>query len=260
MCKECGCGEALHHHHHHDDDEGHTHTHVRPDGTVYTHSHDSGESHAHAVPLEQAILAENDRAAAENRAFFRRNGIRAFNLISSPGSGKTSLLVKTLERLNAEQIPVAVIVGDQYGEIDADRMRTTGVPVTQIQVHDSCHLTAAQIAAVMETAVPEGTKILFIENVGNLVCPTAFDLGENEKIALLSTPEGEEKPLKYPGLFTLAKLVLLTKCDLAEALDWNRALCRGNVRTTNPDARIIEVSAKTGAGMDQWIDYLKESI
>lgn len=194
MCKECGCEDALHHHHHHDG-EWHTHAHVGPDGKVYMHTHGtSPETGSHVVPLKQAILADNDHAAEENRNFFASRGIRVFNLISSPGSGKTTLLVKTLELLKENGISCAVIVGDQYGEIDAERIRVTGVPVTQIQVHDSCHLTAAQIAAVRETAIPGGTQILFIENVGNLVCPTAFDLGENEKVALLSTPEGEEKP------------------------------------------------------------------
>ena len=153
-----------------------------------------------------------------------------------------------------------MIVGDQYGEIDADRMRGTGVPVTQIQVHDSCHLTAQQISAVLENAVPAGTRILFIENVGNLVCPVAFDLGEDEKIALLSTPEGEEKPLKYPGLFTAAKLVLLTKMDIAVALGWDKELCLRNLRTTNPEAEILEISSREDRGFDAWIEYLKRKI
>lgn len=252
MCKDCGCGE----HHHHGHGEG-VHAHTGADGKVYYHSH---EPAAREVPLEQAILAKNDNTAELNRAFLRGRGTRTFNLISSPGSGKTTLLTKTLEHLKAAGIPTAVIVGDQYGEIDADRMRSTGVPVTQIQVHDSCHLTAQQISAVLETAVPAGTKILFIENVGNLVCPVAFDLGEDEKIALLSTPEGEEKPLKYPGLFTAAKLVLLTKMDIADALGWNKELCIRNIRTTNPVAEILEVSSKTETGFEAWMEYLKHSV
>ncbi|MBR2440607.1 MAG: hydrogenase nickel incorporation protein HypB [Lentisphaeria bacterium] len=252
MCKDCGCGE----HHHHGHGEG-VHAHTGADGKVYYHSH---EPAAREVPLEQAILAKNDNTAELNRAFLRGRGTRTFNLISSPGSGKTTLLTKTLEHLKAAGIPTAVIVGDQYGEIDADRMRSTGVPVTQVQVHDSCHLTAQQISAVLETAVPAGTKILFIENVGNLVCPVAFDLGEDEKIALLSTPEGEEKPLKYPGLFTAAKLVLLTKMDIADALGWNKALCIRNIRTTNPEAEILEVSSKTETGFEAWMEYLKHSV
>ena len=253
MCRECGCGEANHHHHHHGNG---MHAHTGPDGKIYYHTHGS----ARVVPMEQAILAENDKTAERNRAFFRERGIRAFNLISSPGAGKTSLLTKTLELLKDEGIPTAVIVGDQYGEYDAERMRSAGFPVTQIQVHESCHLNAGQVAGVLEHAVPEGTKILFIENVGNLVCPVAFDLGENEKIALLSTPEGEEKPLKYPGLFAAAELVLLTKTDIAGVLGWNRELCIGHIRTVNPEAKVLEVSARSGEGFSGWMEYLKQSI
>ena len=253
MCKDCGC-DGHHHHHHHDD---RMHAHTGADGKVYYHSHEPAKRE---VPLEQAILAKNDNAAELNRAFLRGRGTRTFNLISSPGSGKTTLLVKTLEALKDAGIATAVIVGDQYGEIDADRMRAARVPVTQIQVHDSCHLTAQQISAVLEKSVPAGTQILFIENVGNLVCPVAFDLGEDEKIALLSTAEGEEKPLKYPGLFTAAKLVLLTKMDIADALGWDKTLCCRNIRTTNPEAEILEISSRTGVGFDAWIDYLKHSV
>ena len=252
MCKDCGCGE----HHHHGHGEG-VHAHTGADGKVYYHSH---EPAVREVPLEQAILAKNDNTAELNRAFLRGRGTRTFNLISSPGSGKTTLLTKTLEHLKDAGIPTAVIVGDQYGEIDADRMRSTGVPVTQIQVHDSCHLTAQQISAVLETAVPAGTKILFIENVGNLVCPVAFDLGEDEKIALLSTPEGEEKPLKYPGLFAAANIVLLTKMDIASALEWEKDQCIRNIRTVNPQAEILEISAKKGSGLEAWVNYLKSFI
>ena len=250
MCKDCGCGE---HHHHHDG----MHAHTGADGKVYYHSHESGHRE---ISLEQAVLAKNDNTAELNRAFLRGRGTRTFNLISSPGSGKTTLLIKTLELLKEAGIPTAVIVGDQYGEIDADRMKATGVPVTQIQVHDSCHLTAQQITGVLETAVPAGTKILFIENVGNLVCPVAFDLGEDEKIALLSTAEGEEKPLKYPGLFAAANIVLLTKMDIASALEWEKDQCIRNIRTVNPQAEILEISAKKGSGLEAWVNYLKSFI
>ena len=253
MCKECGCGEANHHHHYHGDG---MHAHTGPDGKIYYHTHETAQT----VPLERAILAENDDAAERNRKIFRERGIRVFNLISSPGAGKTSLLVKTLERLKSEGIPVAVIVGDQYGEYDAERMRSAGVPVTQIQVHESCHLSAQQVSGVLESAVPAGTRILFIENVGNLVCPVAFDLGEDEKVALLSTPEGEEKPLKYPGLFSAANLALLTKADIAEVLGWDEKLCIGNIRAVNPEAKVLKVSSRTGAGLDAWIEYLRHSI
>lgn len=257
MCKNCGCGhdhEHDHRHHghdhHHDHGDG-EHFHRDADGNLYSHRHTK------TVPIGTAVLAANDEQAENNRKFFHDRGIRVINLISSPGSGKTALLEQTLELLKDERIPVAVIVGDQYGEADAERMRGHGAKVTQIQVHDSCHLNAAQVEAVLQEAVPEGTKLVIIENVGNLVCPVAFDLGEDRKIALLSTPEGEEKPLKYPGLFAVADVVLLTKMDLAEVLEWNRELCRENILKINPAAKILEVSSRRGTGLDAWIEYLK---
>ena len=266
MCKNCGCGgghthshaeDGGHHHHHHHDGGGEEHVHRDADGKLYSHRHEPSGT---VVPLEQAVLAANDGVAEANRRWFRERGITAFNLISSPGSGKTMLLEKTLDALSAAGIPTAVIVGDQYGEADAERMRNRGAAVTQIETHDSCHLNAEQVQAVLERAVPAGTRLLFIENVGNLVCPVAFDLGEEAKIALLSTPEGEEKPVKYPGLFAVAALVLLTKIDLAPVLEWNRELCLDNLRTVNPEAEVLEVSARRGDGLEAWIDYLKHHI
>lgn len=268
MCKDCGCSGHHHehtHHHDHDHDHAHTHdhahgehTHTRPDGTVYTHTHNEAE--IREIAIGTAILSANDRVAAENRGWFRGRKITAFNLISSPGSGKTTLLVKTLEKLTADGIKAAVIVGDQYGDIDAKRMQATGCAVTQIETHSSCHLDAARIQSVLESAVPENTDILFIENVGNLVCPVAFDLGENAKIALLSTPEGEEKPLKYPALFAAAELVLVTKCDLEAALDWNYSLCLKNINQVNPDVQTMRISTRTEEGFSNWIEFLKNKI
>ncbi len=251
MCKNCGCSGGHHHHH---DGHGGDHVHHDEHGQAYTHRHDVTET----VTLGEAVLAANYAAAEKNRAYFRQRKILALNLISSPGSGKTTLLERTLRTLAEKRVPCAVIVGDQYGELDADRMRKTGVPVTQIQTGESCHLNAEQIGKLLDSAIPAGTRVLFIENIGNLVCPTAFDLGEAEKVALLSTPEGEEKPLKYPALFAAANLVLLTKTDLAEVLGYNREECIRNIRHINPDARIIELSARTGKGMEQWIDRLLE--
>ena len=267
MCKDCGCSghhyEHSHHHHDHGHDHSHDHshgehTHTRPDGTVYTHTHSEAENRE--IAIGSAILSANDRIAAENRGWFRSRRITAYNLISSPGSGKTTLLVKTLEKLSAEGIKTAVIVGDQYGDIDAKRMQATGCAVTQIETHSSCHLDAARVQNVLESAVPEGTQILFIENVGNLVCPVAFDLGEKAKIALLSTPEGEEKPLKYPALFAAAELVLITKCDLEAALDWNYQMSVENIKQVNPNVQIMRVSAKTEEGFADWIEFLKKNL
>ena len=270
MCKNCGCSGHSHDHHHHDhhhDHDHHHHDHHHDHDHCHDHHH-HGHGHCHdhhhtddavtgrRIVLEQSLLAANDAGAEENRNWLKKRGIAAVNLISSPGSGKTTLLEKTLDRLKDAGIACAVLVGDQYGELDADRLRGRGAAVTQIQVHDSCHLSAAQVAAELDRAVPEGTELLIIENVGNLVCPVAFDLGESAKIALLSTPEGEEKPLKYPGLFAVADLVLLTKMDLAEVLEFRREECRQNVLRINPDARIVEVSSRTGAGMDEWMNYL----
>ena len=261
MCKDCGCSGHHHdhsHEHHHVHAPGQPHTHVGPDGKIYTHAHD--DAAVREVAIGSAVLAANDTAAAANRQWFQERDVLVFNLISSPGAGKTTLLAETLKRLAALNIPAAVIVGDQYGSIDARRMQVTGAPVTQIETRSSCHLDASRVRAVLEQAVPEGTKILFIENVGNLVCPVAFDLGEAEKIALLSTPEGEEKPLKYPALFAAAKLVLLTKCDLAEVLEWNMAQCVDNIKQVNPDAQFMRISSKTKEGFDSWIEFLLKKL
>lgn len=269
MCKDCGCEAANHHRHDHEHahehghehehahEHGHEHTHIAADGTVYTHVHASSPEPAREIKLEQAVLAANDADAAWIRGFLAARGVRAYNLISSPGSGKTLLLEKTLAELQLRQIPAAVIVGDQYGDADAARMRRTGVPVTQIEVGASCHLDAAAVKReLLNGAVPEGTKILFIENVGNLVCPVAFDLGENAKIALLSTPEGEEKPLKYPALFAAARRLLITKCDLAGVLGCDLELIKRNARSINPDIEIMELSSRSGAGVAEWVDSL----
>ncbi len=293
MCKNCGCSPpgGLPHHHRHDhprDDHGHvhydengkpythTHSHDHEHGHDHGHGHEHGHDHGHGhehehahahnhtetrvVPMETAILAANDATAESNRHYFREHGIAVLNLISSPGSGKTSLLEQTLERLKNDGVKTAVIVGDQYGELDAERMRNRGARVTQIQTLDSCHLNADQVARILPEAVPQDTELLIIENVGNLVCPTAFDLGEDHKVALLSTPEGEEKPVKYPGLFAAADLVLLTKMDLAEILGWDRGLCLKNLSLANPAIRTIEVSVRNGLGLDRWLEYLKNLI
>ena len=261
MCKDCGCSGHHHehsHHHIHGNHHGQAHSHTRPDGTVFTHTH--SESENREIAIGSAILSANDRIASENRGWFRARKVVALNMISSPGSGKTTLLVKTLQKLAERNIKAAVIVGDQYGDIDAERMRVTGCPVTQIETHSSCHLDAARVQAVLESAVPEGTEIVFIENVGNLVCPVAFDLGENAKIALLSTPEGEEKPLKYPALFAAAELVLITKCDLENALEWDYQTSVKNIKQINQNVLVQRVSAKTEEGLEDWIKFLEKKI
>jgi len=209
--------------------------------------------------LERKVLSENDARAAENRAWLAARGVVAINMISSPGSGKTLLLERTLERLRG-RVPCAVITGDQQTDNDARRLRGKGAEVRQIETISACHLDAARVGQLLPDVVGNGIKLLFIENVGNLVCPAAFDLGENFKVALLSTTEGEDKPVKYPTLFGLAPVVVLTKMDLAPHLDWSLAACREYLRKIHPGVFLFELSAKTGQGMDRWIEYLENLV
>jgi len=243
MCENCECGTA--HDHKHDHKHGHPHDH--------THKH------VEVITLEQKILSHNEKTAAQNKDFFSKNGITAVNIISSPGSGKTYLLEKTLEALNGE-IPCAVITGDLQTDNDAARLANKGAPVKQIQTGTGCHLDAKQIADSLDEVVEAGTKLLFIENVGNLVCPSAFNLGENFKIALLSVTEGEDKPLKYPTLFSQAPVTVITKTDLTPYLDCDMKTLRDNLRTVHPGVFIFELSAKSGDGMNAWLNYLRTLI
>ncbi|MEI6423098.1 MAG: hydrogenase nickel incorporation protein HypB [Lentisphaerota bacterium] len=245
--------KAQHHHH---GDEHHAH------GDGGEHHHDEARGHHHlnkgerrVIELERKVLEKNDSFADENRRFFDERGIVVVNIISSPGSGKTMLLEKTLDRLNGK-IPSAVIVGEIQSDNDARRLQGKGAKVFQIETKSSCHLNAEQISKVLHKVIDKKTRILFIENVGNLVCPAAFDLGENFKIALLSIPEGEDKPVKYPVIFSSAKLVIITKNDLLPYLDCDIRKMRKFIRQNNPGVFIFELSAKTGEGMDAWIEYL----
>lgn len=205
--------------------------------------------------VERDILAKNDELASANRAMFVTLGILALNLVSSPGSGKTTLLVKTLQALKG-RVPLAVIEGDQQTDNDAERIRSTGVEAIQINTGKGCHLDARMIGhALGEMRLPE-KGILFIENVGNLVCPAAFDLGEAAKVVVLSVTEGEDKPLKYPDMFRAAKLMLLNKCDLLPYLDFDVALAESYARRVNPDIHILGISAATGEGLPAWLAWL----
>lgn len=206
------------------------------------------------VKLEQDILHKNDSHAQHNRSHFRQRKILALNLVSSPGSGKTTLLVRTLLALSGQ--PLAVIEGDQQTAQDADRIRATGVPAVQINTGKGCHLDAQMVGrALQEVPSPDG-GMLFIENVGNLVCPAGFDLGEAAKVVVLSVTEGEDKPLKYPDMFRAAGLMLLNKCDLLPYLTFDVEKAEGYARRVNPSLRIIRISAETGEGMAEWIDWL----
>jgi hydrogenase nickel incorporation protein HypB len=204
-------------------------------------------------------LAQNDALAEQNRLWLSNKGVVTINLISAPGSGKTLLLERTLEALNG-RIKCAVITGDQQTDRDAQRLQGKGARIHQIETISSCHLDAHQVSHVLADVVEEDTQLLFIENVGNMVCPTAFDLGESFKLALLSTPEGEDKPIKYPVLFATAKAILLTKMDLADALGWDLSACRKYIQQVQPGANIMELSAKSGAGMDGWLEYLERLV
>ncbi|MEI6668666.1 MAG: hydrogenase nickel incorporation protein HypB [Acidobacteriota bacterium] len=205
--------------------------------------------------MNQSIFAANDRMAERNRGYFKALGLLVLNVVSSPGSGKTTLLQKTIERLQPT-LRVGVIVGDLETDNDAKRLRTTGAPVVQISTGTLCHLDAEMVARSVGQIDANALDILIIENVGNLVCPAEFDLGEDERVALLSVTEGEDKPLKYPPMFRNAHVIVITKVDLAPYVDFDRAAALDNARRVSPSARIFEVSAKTGAGMDAWCDYL----
>ncbi|MDX1779689.1 MAG: hydrogenase nickel incorporation protein HypB [Thalassovita sp.] len=253
MCTVCGCGTAKveehgHHHHHGDLHFGHG-----PAGVEVP-----GMSPERLIEIETGILSKNDRYAAANRQVLQQRGIFALNLVSSPGSGKTALLCRTIEALGDH--PPAVIEGDQQTANDADRIRATGAQAVQVNTGKGCHLDAHMVGHAMERLEIAPGSILFIENVGNLVCPAGFDLGEDCKVAILSVTEGEDKPLKYPDMFTASKLALLNKVDLAPYCDVDLDLYEANLRRVNPGIGIIRISARTGEGMQDWIDWLGRNL
>jgi len=262
-------GDGTTHEHAHD----HEHMHVHDEGAAHhdhlhhgdgvidyghgpAHAHAPGMSQARMVAIEQDILAKNNAYAADNRAFFNAHGILALNLVSSPGSGKTTLLVKTIERLK-EELPVAVIEGDQQTSNDAARIRATGVPAIQVNTGKGCHLDGHMVGHAVEHVSPPDDSVLFIENVGNLVCPAAFDLGEAHKVVILSVTEGEDKPLKYPDMFHAADLMILAKTDLLPHVDFDVAATIANARMVNPRIKVLQVSAKTGEGLDAWLQWIR---
>ena len=234
-------------------------------GNVAPHHHHYGQgaagvsvpglSQARLIEVETAVLSKNDALAAGNRKVLEGLGILALNLVSSPSSGKTTLLCKTIEALQGT--PLAVIEGDQQTQNDADRIRATGARALQINTGKGCHLDAEMVGRAIDALRPERQSILFIENVGNLVCPAGFDLGEYAKVAILSVTEGEDKPLKYPDMFTASKLAILTKLDLAPHCDVDLDLYEANLRRVNPRIEILRLSSKTGEGMDAWLSWLK---
>lgn len=210
------------------------------------------------IEIETDILAKNDRYADANRAILADREILTLNLVSSPGSGKTTLLCKTIEALGDQ--PLAVIEGDQQTANDADRIRATGAKAVQVNTGKGCHLDGHMVGHAMEHLDLSNQSVLFIENVGNLVCPAGFDLGEDAKVAILSVTEGEDKPLKYPDMFTASRLALLNKVDLAPYCDVDLDLYEENLRRVNPSIEIIRVSARTGEGMDVWLQWLRDRL
>ena len=275
MCTVCGCtsgevkvaGKTQDHshgdqddHHHHDQNPQHRHYdhgHEPDDG--HAHDYGRGPARAHApglsqsrmVAIEQDILAKNDAYAAANRRFFNERGILALNLVSSPGSGKTTLLVETIKLLR-DDAPVTVIEGDQQTANDADRIRETGAPAIQVNTGKGCHLDGHMVGHALQSLNPAAGSIVFIENVGNLVCPAGFDLGEAHKVVILSVTEGEDKPLKYPDMFHAADLMLLSKTDLLPHLDFDVERCVEHARRVNPGIKVLLLSAKSGNGMAAW--------
>ena len=254
MCIDCGCTSS---------NESHSHEH---DGHSHDHRNHSTSSNLHSttrrISLEQDVLAANNRLAAENRRFFQEKRILPLNILSSPGTGKTTLIEQTVlalerrSRAGSQSFPLAVIEGDQATSRDSDRIRQLGIPAIQINTGKGCHLDAHQIGHASRDLPLSPGLVLFIENIGNLVCPALFDLGESARVVLFSVTEGEDKPIKYPQMFQLANLVLLTKTDLLPHLDFDRETALNYIRAINPEATILEVSAKSGAGLEKWIEWI----
>jgi hydrogenase nickel incorporation protein HypB len=220
------------------------------------HAHAPGLSQGRMVQIEQDILAKNNEFAAANRQYFAERRILALNLLSSPGSGKTTLLTETILALRARR-SISVIEGDQQTNNDAERIRATGAAAVQINTGKGCHLDASMIGAALSRLNPSEDSLVMIENVGNLVCPAAFDLGEAHKVVVLSVTEGEDKPLKYPDMFRAAKLMLLNKIDLLPYLKFDLEQCLNNARRVNPNMDILLVSATTGEGMAEWLAWIE---
>lgn len=236
----------THHHHQHSDGEGHS--------SAHAHS----QVHGTTLTLEQNILSKNDLMAAQNRGWLKGRQITALNLVSSPGAGKTTLLVKTISDLQCE-IPIAVIEGDQETAQDAERIAATGCPTIQVNTGTGCHLEAAMVERGLDALNPPNHSLLLIENVGNLVCPALFDLGEKAKVAMLSVTEGEDKPIKYPHMFRASQVMVLTKIDLLPYVSFDVDRCLAYARQVNPELTIFQVSAVSGEGLAEWYGWLRET-
>ena len=287
MCTTCGCSDQVHatvtdpetgetavlhaldgdHHDHvHEHDHHHDHTHTHEHEHHHDHPHEHGRDHNHhehkhgtTVALQEDVLAKNNRLAERNRGWFAGRNILALNLVSAPGSGKTTLLERTLRDLGSE-LPIQVIEGDQATTKDAERIRATGCKVIQINTGTGCHLEADMLARGLKQLVPPLDSIVMIENVGNLVCPALFDLGERAKIVILSVTEGDDKPIKYPHMFRAAQVMVLNKIDLLPYVDFDVGRCLAYARQVNPGLRVFQLSATKGAGLGDWYAWLRAEI
>jgi len=272
MCATCGCGKvdepagaritipadgASRREHQHEYAHGHGHGHGHGHDHEHGHDHDHVPAATETVTLEQKILDKNDRLAAGNRSWLAERGVRAFNLMSSPGSGKTTLLERTVRDLRASS-PISVIEGDQETLLDADRIRSTGCAVVQINTGSGCHLDAEMMRGALDALSPANDSLVFVENVGNLVCPALFDLGEQGKVVLISVTEGDDKPLKYPHIFAVADLVIVNKTDLLPYVQFDTEACERNALSVNPDVRVINLSATSGEGLEDWYRWVAE--
>jgi hydrogenase nickel incorporation protein HypB len=280
MCGICGCGgsearigaapghdpaqDHAHDHRHgdghqHDHNHGHDHDHGHGHGLEHAHDPAAGAGASRLIQVERDLLEANDRLASVNRELFAAAGVLALNLVSSPGSGKTTLLVRTLQAIK-DRWPLAVIEGDQETDNDAARVRATGVPALQVNTGKGCHLDARMVFRSFESLPLPRAGVLFIENVGNLVCPAGFDLGEAHKVVVASVTEGEDKPLKYPNMFAAAHLMLVSKVDLLPHLRFDVAALIANARRVNPSIEVLQVSAETGAGIEAWTDWIAREL
>ena len=252
MCRTCGCASEVVIGHAHGGGHGHEHERV---GTERRANVTSGAVHeGRTVPLEVDVLARNDGLATVNRQWFGRRGIVALNLMSSPGAGKTTLLERTVRELD---LPVSVLEGDQETVLDADRIVAAGARVVQINTGSGCHLDAGMVARALPALAPADGSVVFVENVGNLVCPALFDLGERARVVIMSVTEGADKPLKYPHMFRTADLVLLNKIDLLPHVDFDVATCVAAARRARPGVPVLEASATRGDGLDAWYAWVR---
>ncbi len=288
MCGHCGCGSeanatalnlqtgeeiamesrahdhdhqrAHEHEHAHDHAHGHEHEHVHADGSRHSHPHRSDDAPgADLLTLQTRILAKNDAFAEKNRAWFRGREILALNLVSSPGSGKTTLLERTIKDLK-DELKLFVVEGDQATARDGERIRVAGAAAVQINTGSGCHLEADMLGRALQHLKPGAGSIVMIENVGNLVCPALFDLGERCKVVIFSVTEGEDKPLKYPTMFGAAAIMILNKIDLLPYVEFDVARAIANARQINPDIAVLRLSGRTGEGFEAWYDWLRKEV